>query len=159
MISALTRRPPARRLAVALVLILGSAGLAAGQDKVVRVNGKVTAANYRALAALLLDSFDTVVGLDVAFVANDGYEEGKLSAYKEGELFVAYVPGPDNDSQIAAGGGYRLKNGAYVFDGFYKVVYGGMGQGIQAISLEKTGAPAGKPVEDVDIGSLKAPGD
>jgi hypothetical protein len=148
----------ARRLGVAVLLILGSAGLAAAQDKVVRINGAVTDANYRALAALLLESLDTVVGLNVTFTANDGYEDGRLSAYKEGGLFIAYVPGPQNDSQISAGSGYMLKDGAYVFDGFYKVVYGGMGQGIQAISLEKAEAPAGKPVEDVDIGSLKAPG-
>ena len=149
----------ARRLLFAILLVVATVGLAAAKGKVVRVNGAVTDANYRALAALLMDSFDGVVGLKVTFTANDGYEDGKLSAYEDGGLFVAYVPGPQNDSQISAANGYKLKNGTYTFDGFYKVVYGGMAQGIQAISLEKANAPAGQPVEDVDIDGLKVPGD
>jgi hypothetical protein len=144
-------------LAAILIFLAPVEPTAAKQNQVVRVSGDVTAANYHALAAMLSDSFDKVVGLNLSFGEDDGYEEGKLSAYEDGDLFVAYVPGPDNDTQISANGGYALKDGAYVFDGFYEVVYGGMGQGIVAISLEKTKAPAGS-VQDVDIDSLKAPG-
>ena len=155
MTSALTRRSFVAGLPLTGVAVASAGAAFARQARVVRVSGEVTDASYRPLAALLLDSFDKVVGLDVSFKANDVYADGRLSAYEEGGLFIAYVPGPDNDSQISAAKGYALKNGVYVFDGFYKVVYGGMGQGIQAISLEKTKAPAGAKVEDVDIGSLK----
>jgi hypothetical protein len=145
-------------LALMLAPLLGAAGpAAAAQGKVVRVSGEVTSANYRALAALLMDSYGKVVGLKLSFKANDGYVDGKLSAYEDGGLFVAYVPGPDNDSQISAASGYTSTGGAYVFDGFYDVVDGGMAQGIMAISLEKTNKPSGA-IDDVDVDSLEEPG-
>jgi hypothetical protein len=157
MTSALGRRAVVVGLPLAAsVLLAPFEPAAAKQNQVLRVSGEVTAANYRALAAMLSDSFDKVVGLNVSFEKDDGYQEGKLSAYEDGGLFVAYVPGPDNNSQISANGGYALEGRVYVFDGFYKVVYGGMGQGIVAISLEKAKAPAGH-VQDVDIDKLKAP--
>lgn len=157
MTSAPTRRAfvaglPLTGLAVASLVGIGPAF---AKQKIVRVTGAVTDATYRPLAALLLDSIDKVVGLSVSFKANDVYADGTLSAYEDGGLFLAYVPGPDNDSQISAAKGYTLRNGAYVFDGFYKVVYAGMGQGIQAISLEKAKAPSGATIQDVDIDSLK----
>ncbi len=158
MTSGLTRRAVVGLPLVVATALIAASDMAAGQDKVLRVKGEVTAENYRALAALLFASLDTVVGLEVSFKASDGFEDGKLSAYKDGDLFLAYVPGPDNDSQISAGNGYTLADGNFVFDGFYKVVYGGIGQGIQAISLEKANWPAGKPIEEIDIAALKAPG-
>lgn len=137
----------------ALAFLLGAAHASA---ETVRMNGEVTAANYRALAGLLMDSFDKVVGLDVTLKQNDEYGVGKLQAYEEDKLFLAYLPGEDSDSQISAREGYVLKDGVYSFDGFYKVTYAGMGQGITAVFLEPATTPAGE-VDDVEIGSLKAP--
>lgn len=137
----------------ALAVLLGAVQASA---ETVRVTGEVTAGNYRALAGLLMDSFDKVVGLDVTLRENDEYGVGKLQAYEEDKLFLAYLPGEGSDSQISAREGYDLENGVYSFDGFYKVAYAGMGQGITAIFLEPAAKPAGE-VDDVEIGSLKAP--
>ncbi len=137
----------------ALAFLLGAVQASA---QTARVTGEVTASNYRALAGLLMDSFDKVVGLDVTVRQNEEYGVGKLQAYEEDKLFLAYLPGEGSDSQISAREGYDLKEGVYSFDGFYKVTYAGMGQGITAIYLEPAGNPAGQ-VEDIDINDLKVP--
>lgn len=130
---------------------------AEAQDRITRITGKVTAENYRVLAAFLQERFDQVVALSLSFPASDGHAEGELSAYMEGDLFVAYVPGPGNDTQISASNGFIDGVDRYVFDRFYKVSYGGMGQGIVSIFIEPT-MPSSAPVDTIDIVDLKVPG-
>ncbi len=150
-----------RRFLLALVLLAVPTLAQAQQKEVVRISGEVTAQNYRAFAGFLLDATDRVVGLKVAFPGNEAHATGKMTAMKDGDLFIAYVAGPDSDSQIAAKEGYSFQHGAYVFDGYFVVKYGGMNQGIVGIYLDKADEAlvtlSGRPIEDVDIGSLKAP--
>lgn len=146
-----------RRSALAIALLLAPALAHAAQDKVVRVDGTVTAQNYRALVAFLQDRFDQVVALSLAFPAGEAHAEGVLWAYEEGGMFVAYLPGPGNDSEISAVNGYVNRGDAFVFDRVYKVVYGGLAQGVVAVRIEPTLPPPGVPVERIGIDALKAP--
>ena len=145
-----------KKLVLALALLLVPAAAFAQQDRITRVTGKVNAQNYRTLAAFLQGQFDQVVSLSVSFPANEAHADGALSAYMEGDLFVAYVPGPDNDSQISAATGFIDAGESFVFDRFYKVTYGGMGQGIVSIFIEPT-LPPSLPVQTIDIVDLKVP--
>jgi hypothetical protein len=132
-----------RVVPVVLGALLAAMPAAAQQGGVTRVTGTVTAQNYPALAAFLQDRFDQVVALSVDFPANDAYAAGTLAAYRDGDLFLAYLAGPDGGSQISAPTGYLEEPGRFVFDRHYKVTYGGMGQGIVSIVLEPTQPPGG----------------
>jgi hypothetical protein len=145
-----------RAVPVLLGAMLAAMPAAAQQGGVTRVTGTVTAQNYPALAAFLQDRLDQVVALSVDFPANDVYAPGTLSAYKDGDLFLAYVAGPGGSSQISAATGYLEEPGRFVFDRHYKVTYGGMGQGIVAVVLEPTQPPGGA-VSVVAIDDLPEP--
>lgn len=146
-----------RTLLAAAAALAFAAPAVAQQAKVARVTGTVTAQNYSALAAFLQEKFDQVVVLALTFPGNDAYAPGVLQAYEEGGMFLAYVGGPDSDSQISALSGYVKQGSEFAFDRAYKVIYGGMGQGIVAIALEPTLPPPGVPVETIAIDRLPAP--
>ena len=76
-----------KRLLV-LILVACTAGAATAQDRAPRIAGTVTTANYRALAAFLMGSFDKTVGLKLTFPANAEYASGKLQAYKDGQFLL-----------------------------------------------------------------------
>lgn len=110
----------------------------AGQSKIYVVNGDITNQEYKGFEQFLFNSLDTVIGLKISFTLNTDYKVGELSADANNGQFVAYLTGPNNESEIVATEGYQYLHGDYVFDGFFIVKSGGMHQGVISLYLQKT---------------------
>lgn len=141
---------------LALIMCLAFCASASAADvTITRIAGSVTSGTYRALETLLFDSFDKIVGLKVTFDAFDGAEPDRLSAYVDDEKFVAFVSGPDSESEIVADKGFSYQHGGYVFDGFFLVKSGGFNQGISSIYLQPVDEAqvilSGASISDVNI--------
>lgn len=125
-------------------------------DFLYRVGGTVTEQNFAALAAFMMNSVDQFVGLKLIVPAGDG---GISSEESDGELSIWQKGG---DVNLHFTSGFRKQGEAYYFDGFYQVKYGGMHQGINGLGLTPARTmdveAVGKPVKDIDIGSLKPDG-
>ncbi|WP_279479009.1 hypothetical protein [Aureimonas sp. SK2] len=126
---------PTRRaflLAAAALACLASPA-SATQDRILRVEGALGAKTYPGLEALLSNSVDTIVGLDIRA---DQAEKG-ISVSTEGDRFIAYLTGQGSDTQIVADGGFGFRQGAVTLEGFFSVKYAGMNQGIVTLFLER----------------------
>lgn len=125
---------------------------------ITRVNGGVTDANFKGLDAFLSNSVDAVIGLKLSFPAEDQNRDGTVQAYKDGDLFISYLAGPETETQVSAESGYDFRHGEYVFDGFYLVKYGGIFQGITALALQPVDEAqvilSGAKINDIEIDSL-----
>ena len=144
-------------LGTMLLTTVGTPALAA-RPPILRVNGEVTAETYKGLEAFLFNSLDTIVGLKVSFPQDSSTDAGALSVSAEEGKFVAYVGGPDSESEMVANEGFSFQHGSYIFDGFFVVKSGGMHQGIVSLFLDKTEEAAvllsGVRVKDIWIGRL-----
>jgi hypothetical protein len=140
--------------AALLVPALGGQGFAA-DPFIYRAGGAVSDQTFDGLAALLMNSVDQFVGLKLV-IPSHGNDASAISAEESGGLLSVYKRG--GDMNLAFSSGYRKTGDSYYVDGFFKVAYGGLHQGINALGL----APArtmdiegsGKPVKDIDIGQL-----
>ncbi len=110
----------------------------AGQAKIYVVNGEISKLDYKGFEQFLLNSLDTVIGLKINVASSPDYNEGELSADTNNGQFVAYIAGPNNESEVVATDGFQYLHGDYVFDGFFVVKSGGMHQGVISLSLQKT---------------------
>jgi hypothetical protein len=110
----------------------------ARQKKIYSVTGEITAAGFKGFEQFLFNSLDAVIGLKIAFAANEDANAGDLSASQKNGQFVAYLSGPGGESEIVATEGFQYLHGDYVFDGFFVVKSGGMHQGIISLYLART---------------------
>lgn len=146
---------PERLAFAAGLLLLGLSGQAQAAETLQRVSGAVTYDNYLGLEAFLLEAIDLDVGLDISFAANTAQTSGTVSADDGNGEFTAYRYGTRDHARIVAKGGYVLKDGSYVLDGFYHVASGGESSGVPTILLSATALPDGAAVDDVAIDSLQ----
>lgn len=125
---------------------------------ITRVNGEVSASNFNGLVAFLSNAVDAIVGLKVSFPAEDANRDGTVQAFEDGGLFISYQAEPEIEAQISAEDGFDFRHGAFVFDGFYLVKYGGMHQGISALMLQSVDEAqillSGAKVKDTEIDAL-----
>ena len=151
--------PLDRRTLLGTVLLtsVGTPALAA-RAPILRVNGEVTAATYKGLEAFLFNSLDMLVGLKVSFPQGESTDVGELNVSAEDDKFVAYLAGPESESEMVANKGFSFQHGSYVFDGFFVVKSGGMHQGIVSLFLDQAEESAvllsGVRVRDIQIGRL-----
>lgn len=131
------------------------AGAARAEDTFIyRVRGTISAGNFGGLAAFMMNSVDQFVGLRLAAPVG---KNGELFAEESDGVLSIWRRG--GDVNLAFSSGFRKVAKAYSLDGFYRVSYGGMHQGINGLGLapatladiEKTG----KPVKELDIGRLR----
>ncbi|RIX99234.1 hypothetical protein D3218_15830 [Aureimonas flava] len=125
--------PTRRALFLAAALGCLAVPALAAQDRILRVEGALTARTYPGLEAFLSNSVGTIVGLDIRA---DADQEG-LSASTDGGRFVAYRPGSGSETEIVADGGFGFQHGAVTLEGFFSVKDGGMNQGIVSLFLER----------------------
>jgi hypothetical protein len=122
-----------------------------------RVGGTATEENFPALAALMMNSVDQFVGLKLIVpVTNAG--DGSISSEESDGALSIWQQGGDVNLHFSSG--YRKQGNAYYFDGFYKVKYGGMHQGINGLGLTPARTmdveATNRPVKTIDIGRLRA---
>ncbi|GGD32784.1 hypothetical protein GCM10011335_39700 [Aureimonas glaciei] len=147
-----------RTLLGAVLLTMVGAPVQAELPSVLRVSGDVTAESYKGLETFLLNSMDTVVGLKISFPQSESVETGDLNASADDGKFVAYLSGPDSETEIVANEGFSFQHGSHIFDGFFVVKSGGMNQGIISLFLEPADEASvllsGAPVKDISIDRL-----
>lgn len=146
----------ARRLFFAAAMLGALVQTAAADNAVVyRVAGEVNAKNFDALANLAMDSVDSFVGLKVSFPEN---AEGDIVSENSNGLFLIYRR--KGDIQLSFPSGFRSAYGKVHMEGFYKVGYEGLHQGINAISLTPARSmdveATGLPVKLVEIDKLES---
>jgi hypothetical protein len=142
-------------------VLLGLGGLvaalpaAAAPKTVLRVVGAVSPRNFSGLRAFLLNSQGRVVGLRIRFRERADGPDGSLIAGISVGAFDGDLAG--GDLNIHAERGFSAEHGTIGFDGFFRVEYGGMHQGITGLALAPVSAASVTgPVKDIDIGRLRA---
>lgn len=138
------------------MLSLSVASSHAADPYIYRVGGTVTAQNFPGLAAFAMNSVDQFVGLKISVA--EGSTRGQVETMENDGTLSVFMR--DVDVNLAFSSGYRKSNGNYFIEGYYKVTYGGMHQGINGLGL----APArsmdvdatGKQVKPIEIDRLKA---
>lgn len=143
------------RRALLLMAALGLLVQPASADNVpiYRIAGEVTAKNFDAFAAFAMDSVDQFVGLKVSFPEGD---KDNLIVEESDKLLLAYRR--KGDVQLSFPSGYRAAYGKFHVEGYYRVKYEGMHQGINTVSLTPARSmdveATGKPVKLVEIDQL-----
>ncbi len=124
------------------ILGLPATGAAAQAPAVPGVEGRVTAANFPALEAFVTRHLDTVVR--VSLTSGTEAETRGIVTEETGGILVAYRPG--TRVQLSVTHGFTRTANGHAVEGFFRVRYAGMGQGIEAYALEPAPAPAGARV-------------
>ncbi|HEY5817535.1 MAG TPA: hypothetical protein VIU14_03900 [Mesorhizobium sp.] len=147
-----------RTLLAAAILMpaLGGQGFAA-DPFIYRVGGAVSDQNFEGLATLLMKSVDQFVGLKLV-IPSQGDGPNALFAEESGGHLSVYRRG--GDVNLAFASGYHKTGDKYYVDGFFKVAYDGLHQGIKALGISPARTmdveSSGKPMKDIDIGQLPA---
>jgi hypothetical protein len=124
-------------------LLLPPAAFAQSGDMKRAIRGTLGLGNWTEFAAFIASQVDgDPIGIDV-YVRSDEApppEEEPLAGVSGGRLVIfsrAAVPDGDQDFQaeIVAGRGYRAVRGGYYLGGTYRVMNGGMHQGILSYGL------------------------
>lgn len=145
-----------RRVLLGATVLMPFAAVAGRAEDgfIYRAGGTVTADNFAGLGTFMMNSIDQFVGLKL--VAARG-QSGELFAEESDGVLSIWRQG--GDVNLAFSSGYRRTGDKYYLDGFYRVTYGGMHQGINGIGLAPARTmdieQAGKPVKDLDIGRLR----
>lgn len=122
---------------LAAMTAVGAAARAA--EKTPLYSGVVTVGSATRFTELLADRMDKVVGLSVRIVANTEAEFARQRyLVSRDPKFLGVTKG---DIEIVIDGVFRPKGRAYAVEGFFRVVSGGMHQGIQSYSLKRVSAP------------------
>lgn len=127
----------------------------AGALKLVR--GEVTAATWPGFSALLFETLENPVMLDVTIPVDHDESDGHLSTFVlDGQLELAFHAGPKGSNVYADTGFELVDDGFYTLKGTFVVKPASVHSGIPWLMLEET-EPAAGGYLDVAVDTLRAP--
>lgn len=143
-------------LAGVLLSLLATTAVRAADPSIYQVGGTVTKDNFPGLATFIANSVDQFVGLKIAVPAVETGADSIMTEESDGMLSV-FTKG--SDVNLAFNSGYRKSGDTYFVEGFYRVKYGGLHQGISAYGITPARTmdveATGKPVKILEIDRLK----